>query len=107
MIERKNLFSIPFYKKTFFTGTWQGMHYKIERKEESSTEENGEEKKETYFLVTVWPGPYCYDKTREDVKYHERFQFSTEGLDEICDWLNQQYEEKEETWKQVTMWQKS
>lgn len=105
MIERKNLFSIPFYKKTFFNGTDKGMHFKIERKEETLTDENGEEKKETKFKVTVWPGPYCFDKTKDDVKYSKDFVFSTEGLDEICDWLNEQYEEKKDIWKKVTMWQ--
>ena len=34
MIERKDLFTIPFYKKTHFSGSYQGMHYRIERIEQ-------------------------------------------------------------------------
>ena len=30
MIERKDLFTIPFYKKTHFSGSYQGMHYRFD-----------------------------------------------------------------------------
>lgn len=101
-IERKNLFSIPFYKKTHFSGSCKGMHFKIERAEQLI--EGEEERKETIFKVTVWPGPYCLEKTSDEMKYCSTFPFSTEGLDQICDWLNLQYSEKEEQWKKVSMW---
>ena len=34
MIERKDLFTIPFYKKTHFSGSYQGIHYRIDRIEQ-------------------------------------------------------------------------
>ena len=49
MIERKDLFTIPFYKKTHFSGSYQGMHYRIERIEQDD---------QTALRATVCPGPY-------------------------------------------------
>ena len=34
MIERKDLFSIEFYKRSPFTGSYRGMHYRLEKHEE-------------------------------------------------------------------------
>lgn len=101
MIERKNLLSIPFYKKTHFFGSEHGMHYQIKRAERT---QDGSEETTPCFDVTVWPGPYCMEKTDPSLFIQKQFDFSTQGLDDICDWLNGQYEEKIDTWKQVSMW---
>lgn len=50
MIERKDLFSIPFYNKTQYTGSHLGMRYRIEKHVEDDS---------TTLLATWWPGPYC------------------------------------------------
>lgn len=101
MIERKDLFSIPFYKKTHFSGSYLGMRYRIERIEHPSTEEVKDTTPEnvTRFLVTVFPGPYCYDVVPEEEKTSAEFEFSETGLCDVCDWLNEQYNSQIEKWK--------
>ena len=51
MIQRKDLFSIPFYNKTQYTGSNLGMRYRIEKHVEDDS---------TTLLATWWPGPYCF-----------------------------------------------
>lgn len=89
MIEKTELMPLNFYKKSAFTGGYQGMRYRIEKAE-------SEEKKE--FLVTVWPEPYNYEATAAEEKETERFPFSEDGREEMTQWLNQKYEEEQERW---------
>ena len=79
MIQRKDLFSIPFYNKTQYTGSNLGMRYRIEKHVEDDS---------TTLLATWWPGPYC-------------FEYSDEGIGQACDWLNQVYTEDADLFKTV------
>ena len=38
--------------------------------------------------VTIWPGPFSYDKTPEEKMSSKNFEFSEEALDDICDWIS-------------------
>ncbi len=92
MISRNALYHIPYYKKAAFTGSYEGMHYRLAlvKNEDSNTLE-----------AVVWPGPYCHDATPDEKKESERFEFSESGIDDACNWLNQKYEENAETYKSV------
>lgn len=84
-IERMDIFNIRFYEKSWFHGSFQGMHYRIEK----ITDENEEKK----LRVTTWPGPYNFDHTDDSLKESALFEFSNEGLDAITDYLNQYHRE--------------
>ena len=92
MIKRTDLFSIPFYDKTNFSGSYLGMHYRIEKVKQ----EDG-----AILLATYWPGPKCFAATDEELKKTNTFDYSTQGLDLACDWLNQMYEEHTDIFKYV------
>lgn len=98
MIERNDLYHIPFYKKSDFTGSYQGMRYRIGKiaAQQKDGETNGPE-----FLLkaSVWPGPLSSDATPEEKKESETFAFSNDGITAACDWLNQKYSEKEELYR--------
>ncbi|MDO5423070.1 MAG: hypothetical protein Q4F41_05030 [Eubacteriales bacterium] len=87
MIEIKAIMSLPFLKKERFTGSYQGMQYRLEKA--------GDE-----LRATVFSGPYCFDKTPEEKKVSAMFSFDAEGLDAAIAWLNSRYEEKSEEWKE-------
>lgn len=84
MVKRTDVFNINFYKKEHFSGSLGKMHYRIAKKEE-------EDKKN--LQVTVWPGPYNYDTTAEELKERAEFAFSNEGLDNVVVYLNKRYQE--------------
>ena len=92
MIKRTDLFSIPFYDKTNYSGSYLGMHFRIEKLKQEE---------DTLLLATYWPGPYCFTATKDELKKTNTFAYSPEGLDLACDWLNQMYEEHVDVFKQV------
>lgn len=73
-IEKKDLLPLGFLKKSSYTGSFQGIRYRIEKQEE------GEEKS---LLVYSWPEPYAFLHTPEEEKVKKSFPFSEEGLEEI------------------------
>ena len=92
MIQRSDILSIPYLKKSVFTGSFQGMRYRLEKAE----------KEEGNFLkVIFWEGPYCYDATSEEKKQCEEFYFTEEGVCQAVDWLNCQWEGKKEIFLKV------
>lgn len=92
MIERKDLFSIPFYDKTNYSGSYQGMRFRIEKQKQEE---------QVSLLVTYWPGPYCFTATDRALMNSRTFSYSPEGLDEACQWLNEIYRQQEDTFRAV------
>lgn len=92
MIERKDLFYVPFYNKTVYTGSYHGMHYKLEKIKQED---------KSILRATTWPGPLCFDMTEASVKEYHDFAFSDDGISVACDWLNGQYIKHEDLWKTV------
>ena len=71
MIQRKDLFSIPFYNKTQYTGSNLGMRYRIEKHVEDDS---------TTLLATWWPGPYCFTATPDEQKRPTPSNIPTKAL---------------------------
>lgn len=82
MIERKRLLSIGYYKKApSFTGSDKNKCYKIEKFIEEGTEE-------PLFKATIWPGPYSFENTADELKQSQTAAFTEEGLLALVDWMN-------------------
>ena len=73
-INKKDLLPLSFLQKSPYTGSFQGIRYRIEKQEE------GEEKS---LLVYTWPEPYAFSHTPEEEKEKKSFSFSEKGLEEI------------------------
>ncbi len=113
MLERSQLLALPFYEKEKFKGSILGMCYQIEgrKTEVPPTEEELAEnpkKKPTAtwrFIVTIWPGPLCIEKTPAELKqvkeYPERPKLAEEDLAAVAAYLNEQYEEQKPLWDTV------
>lgn len=96
MIEYKDVMPIPFLKKEAFTGSYQGMRYRMKKKD-VPVDENSEETV-TQLSVHIWPQPFCFDKTDDSEKEEKMFDFSPDGIDRAVDWLNQKYIEEKKRW---------
>ena len=90
MIQRKDILSIPYMKKSAFTGSYQGMRYRLKK-------ENAEEA--DVLRVDIWEAPYAYDVTPEEQKENKEFPFSEEGICQAVEWLNDSWQQQEERWK--------
>ncbi len=88
MISRQDLFHLSFYKKTHFTGSFQGMRYYITRAKESDAEDAAD-----VLRAIVYPEPYNFEHTPDEDKVSADFPFTEAGLDAVCDWLNTKYKE--------------
>ncbi len=87
MIRRSDILSIPFLKKSPFTGSFQGMRYRLAKMEK---EEEGQSK--ALLRAAVWKEPYSFTATPEEQKEYREFAFSEEGICETVDWLNERWQ---------------
>ena len=83
MIDLDGMISIPYLKKTVFTGSHKGMNFMIKK----AGSEEGDK-----IRSTVWPGPFNFAVTEDEKKTSRDFAFSQEGLKEAVAWLNEYYE---------------
>ena len=83
MIDHGTLLSIPFLKKSRFTGSDRGMRYSIYKIEEEN---------ETFLEAAACPGPFSVDFTKPELFTKKRFSFDDEGRAAAVDWLNELYQ---------------
>ena len=93
MIARSDILSISYFKKAVFTGSFQGMRYRLEK---VAGEDSAERLK-----ATVWEAPYSFDVTADEKKESCEFPFSEEGICQAVDWMNGKWESQPERWKQA------
>ena len=77
-IELHGDISIPFLKKSRFTGSFKGMRYVLIKHEKE--------------LAIIWPEPFNFEVTPDEKKHHRDFPFTTDGIWEAVDWLNAEHE---------------
>ena len=103
MIDLHGDISIPFLKKSRFTGSCLGMRYMLVKAEnviqeaERISGPDGEEqeipaKTEMVIRAVIWPEPFNYEVTPDEKKHSRDFPFSQDGLWEAVDWLNEEHE---------------
>lgn len=92
MIQRSDILSIPYMKKAVFTGSYQGMRYRLEK---VRTEE------EEQLQAAIWDAPYSFDVTPEKRKEYQCFPFSEEGICQAVDWLNDKWQQQPERWQKA------
>ncbi len=90
MIDRSDILSIEFLKKSEYTGSYRGMRYRIEKTE---SEEEGKR-----LLATVWPEPYNYFNTAEEKKIRAYFSFDEDGIVKIVEWMSERWQEDKDRW---------
>ena len=85
MIQRSDILSMEYLKKTEFTGGYKGMRYRLE----GVSDETGKQLK-----VTVWPEPFNYFTTPQDQKQTAMFSFDEDGVVDAVAWMNDRYFEE-------------
>ena len=78
-INKKDLLPLSFLQKSPYTGSFQGIRYRIEKQEEGECK---------LLLVYTWPEPYAFSHTPEEEKEKKSFPFSEKGLEEIRQYLS-------------------
>lgn len=79
MIKAEDILSLEYLKKADFTGSHQGMRYRLS----CITKEDNKR-----LQVYVWPEPFNFVTTPEDQKQHEEFDFTQDGIIDAVAWMN-------------------
>ena len=79
MITKDDVLSLAYLKKTDYTGSHQGMRYRMEC---ITVDE------EKHLQVTVWPEPFNFIKTKDELKKRNTFDFSQDGITDAIAWMN-------------------
>lgn len=91
MIERKQLYILDYYKKNTYMGSEGPLNYRIHRVEVDNPEkkeaDSGADEKTSLLEAICWPGPFIYDRTKDELKKSKRFPYTEEGMNELIDWL--------------------
>ena len=88
------------FDTTEVTPTWVPCVEPLPRNNDRGSKEHG-----LYlFIVDVYPGPYCYEKTPEDQKERTTYPYSIEGYEQIVPYLNKYYNEHPDKWMQSIWW---
>lgn len=92
MIKYEDTLSLNFYNYgNPFTGSCQGMRYRI-IKQKAAKDDEGNVIQQEGLLVSLWPEPFSFDRTDEEQKVTRLFDFSQEGKQQAVDWMNDFYE---------------
>ena len=89
MIQREDILSMEYLKKSEFTGCHQGMRYRLE----GVAAEEGKQLK-----VTVWPEPFNFFTTPEEQKTSTCFTFDEDGVADAVAWMNDRLFEDKDKW---------
>ncbi len=105
-----DIMHINFLKKERFSGSSEGMRYRMEKHSYEvpdsegkpvTPEEGGEAvqpmKTVTELRCTVWPEPFSYERTPEKERSVKSFAFTEEGVEAGRQWLNEQ--KQAENWE--------
>ena len=92
MIEDINISSFERYKyNSPFTGSHKGMRFRIVHPKKVEGQDD-------LIHVDVYPGPYCFEKTPDELKEHTTYPFGVEGYEQIVPYLNKYYEDHMDMW---------
>ncbi len=91
MIDKETFHPLNYIKKEEYSGSMEGMRYLLKK---VKSEESGED----VICVTIWPEPLGVAKTPAEKKESIEVPLTKEGVDQAADWLNEQYQTREEYW---------
>lgn len=80
MLENITLYSIQYYERNVFKGSYRGMNFRLQKAGEDGA---------PVLEAVAWKGPFIYEKTEEE-KYIRQFEFSDEGIRAASQWLSEQ-----------------
>ncbi len=81
------------YGEAFF-GSYKGMRYRLAREPLEHVFFVPVEARDpnARLMATVWPEPYSYFDTDDDLKKSELFTIDEEGFEKAIQWINDQYD---------------
>lgn len=79
-MEDITLYSILYYERSVFKGSYRGMNFRLGK---------GGDDENKVLVATAWKGPFILEKTKE-IPITKEFPFSDEGIQEADAWFTEQ-----------------
>ena len=78
-----------------YTGSYDHMRYLIKREPSANLFYNSDERNnpDARMIAMVWPEPFTIEKTKPDLIMTEEFPFTDEGIEQLRQWINSQYDQ--------------
>ncbi len=90
MIRREDILSMEYLKKTDYTGSHEGMRYRME---------NIKEEDRNLLRVYIWPEPFNFAVTPKEQKQQMDFTFDEDGILDAVAWMNDRLFADKEKWE--------
>lgn len=84
---------LPYINRSVYTGSFKGMRYRMSKEMR--------ENEEKALQLVLYPEPFCFENTPEEQKEYMDFPFTEEGFTRAVEYLNQQYEVRQEEWEEA------
>ena len=91
MIDKETFHPLNYIKKEEYSGSMDGMRYMLKKAKTDDSD---------VIRVTIWPEPFGISKTPDEKKQSIDVPLTEEGVAMAADWLNEQYIEQEDRWKE-------
>ena len=105
MIRREDILPMGFLKKSDYSGSCGGLRYRLKKVTETSKDDSGEERKTDLLLCEIWPGPFNYHTTPDEVKESAEFSFDEDGVTDAISWMHDKLADDPVKWeKAATNW---
>ena len=93
-LQAGDLFSLSYYEYgEAYYGSLSGMRFRVTREPLLNIHYMpADQRGEAVLRAVVWPEPDSFRTTPEEQKTVRDFPFTTEGLQEVLDWLNEVHE---------------
>lgn len=89
MIDKETFHPLNYIKKEEYSGSMEGMRYLLKKEKSGEVD---------VIRVTVWPEPLGIFHTPKEKQTWTEVPMSPEGVEQAADWLNEQYETRQEYW---------
>jgi len=106
MIKREDILPMGFLKKSDYSGSYGGLRYRLKKGSVFFTDNDGEEKSKDVLHCEIWPGPFNYHTTPDELKEHKDFTFDEDGVLDAISWMNDKLAEDPDKWdKAASNWE--
>ncbi|MCM1179777.1 MAG: hypothetical protein NC347_05950 [Clostridium sp.] len=102
-IQNKDSYGITWYEHAQpYFGSHRGMRFRLARNPmENCFLASPDKKGEAVFEAIIWPEPYCFEATPDELKTTATFAFDAKGKEQMVAWLNEQYASRFDEWEET------
>ncbi len=101
LVKIEDILPMGFLNMSDFSGSCGGLRYRLEKKTESSESDSGETVKTDKLLCTIWPGPFNFITTADELKESATFSFDEDGVCDAVSWMNDKIAADPEKWEKA------